>query len=524
MATYVPDVDFNILMRLPDHDLTKVCQTNVYFSNLCHNENFWRRRTAVYFGDIYAQEKFEDVTWQEWYRFWRLYSSDRIGETLNLTPTQAATRIITEEDIFVEGSEFFQAIGPLLIKAFISHNQEIVKALMRIYHQLFSQYLPSDASNNLMRYDKVIAAALREGFIDEAIIFLADLQQRNNHILETEESDEIIDDIGGDYYKIIKTLGSLEMVDFYRETLPQYYSEILTLNPEETDLIFIQGLIKAGYNEKAKSKIRKYIAASQDKYPHRVLYQPLVEEAFKSGNLEILPFLDSLIPPDEDLRGWQRIFAKLALRYGYPELGIPYKDFLTRGELISALSRGDPQLTLKYLEDENITRVPEGIMTCYRPLLDYCLQHGIATSIQTKQCSREELIDFVKEKRISIYHQLQTSIYNNRYDVTLMLDSLLEIGDYTHEEEEYFWQEVIGYLHRCQLFDLVIYLLLRARQVIPDRVDDFLNEFLEKKEESDEEDRIFGNYQTKLLLEKIARLDRDMLSTVNYYDLLISIV
>ena len=44
------DIDFEILAKLNDRDLGKLCSTDKYFRNLCKNDTFWRNRVIGRFG------------------------------------------------------------------------------------------------------------------------------------------------------------------------------------------------------------------------------------------------------------------------------------------------------------------------------------------------------------------------------------------------------------------------------------------------------------------------------------------
>ena len=71
--TRIKDVDLEILSKMNDRELGRICSTDIYFRNLCKNENFWRNRTikrfTKYFGNklnYYFQES-QSPTWREYY-------------------------------------------------------------------------------------------------------------------------------------------------------------------------------------------------------------------------------------------------------------------------------------------------------------------------------------------------------------------------------------------------------------------------------------------------------------------------
>ena len=71
----IKDVDFEILSKLNDRELGKLCSTDKYFRELCRNDMFWRNRTINRFGKylggieglnryfLYSKLK----TWREYY-------------------------------------------------------------------------------------------------------------------------------------------------------------------------------------------------------------------------------------------------------------------------------------------------------------------------------------------------------------------------------------------------------------------------------------------------------------------------
>ena len=71
--TRIKDVDLEILSKMNDRELGRICSTDKYFRNLCKNDDFWRNRTmkrfGKYFGDklYYYFQETQLPTWREYY-------------------------------------------------------------------------------------------------------------------------------------------------------------------------------------------------------------------------------------------------------------------------------------------------------------------------------------------------------------------------------------------------------------------------------------------------------------------------
>ncbi len=71
----IKDVDYEILSKLNDVELGKMCSTDKYFRDLCKNDTFWRNRTinkfGKYLGGIEGLNKYflesQLKTWREYY-------------------------------------------------------------------------------------------------------------------------------------------------------------------------------------------------------------------------------------------------------------------------------------------------------------------------------------------------------------------------------------------------------------------------------------------------------------------------
>ena len=95
--TGIKDVDFEILEKLNDNELGKVCSVNSHIRQLCNDENFWRKRTISKFGKYFCEdvgnkdlqkcgkkinEYRENIPWKEYYSTLRQISDSISNFTL----------------------------------------------------------------------------------------------------------------------------------------------------------------------------------------------------------------------------------------------------------------------------------------------------------------------------------------------------------------------------------------------------------------------------------------------------------
>jgi hypothetical protein len=72
--TGIRDVDLEILSKLDDSELGKMCGTDKYFRNLCKNDDFWRNRTIKRFGKYLGTvEEINEYRKKAKIPTWRLY-------------------------------------------------------------------------------------------------------------------------------------------------------------------------------------------------------------------------------------------------------------------------------------------------------------------------------------------------------------------------------------------------------------------------------------------------------------------
>lgn len=64
-----PDADRLILLSLPLSDVFSACQSSVYLSSICKDEDFWSRRTAQDFGPEVLRYKPQNESYSAQYRF-----------------------------------------------------------------------------------------------------------------------------------------------------------------------------------------------------------------------------------------------------------------------------------------------------------------------------------------------------------------------------------------------------------------------------------------------------------------------
>ena len=71
--TRIKDLDLEILSKMDDRELGRICSTDKYFANLCKNDMFWKNRTIRRFGKYFGNElekyflKSEKKSWREYY-------------------------------------------------------------------------------------------------------------------------------------------------------------------------------------------------------------------------------------------------------------------------------------------------------------------------------------------------------------------------------------------------------------------------------------------------------------------------
>lgn len=70
--TGIRDLDLEILSKLDDEELGKICSANKYFRELCKNEDFWRNRTVQkfgkYLGSVETMNNYRSKnTWRTYY-------------------------------------------------------------------------------------------------------------------------------------------------------------------------------------------------------------------------------------------------------------------------------------------------------------------------------------------------------------------------------------------------------------------------------------------------------------------------
>ena len=71
MAIRIKDLDLKIMMKMDDDTLFNFCSIkDKYCISLCENENFWKERFLLRFGEEFAQNKLEDIKWRKYYLFY----------------------------------------------------------------------------------------------------------------------------------------------------------------------------------------------------------------------------------------------------------------------------------------------------------------------------------------------------------------------------------------------------------------------------------------------------------------------
>ena len=70
----VKDVNLEILQKMSDRELGRICSTDKYFRELCKNEDFWRNRTVSKFGKYLGNvDEINKFRTQYGFNTWRNY-------------------------------------------------------------------------------------------------------------------------------------------------------------------------------------------------------------------------------------------------------------------------------------------------------------------------------------------------------------------------------------------------------------------------------------------------------------------
>ncbi len=124
--TNVKDLDREILMKLPDDDLIKVCSLNKYmFQSVC-DEQFFHRRLQQYYPDImlnYVKRPY-DKTWRQYF-LEIVYYINKLKEKYNYTYSSGSPEI--QYKIFKKSENNDE----LLIRAVRKGELEIVQEAIR---------------------------------------------------------------------------------------------------------------------------------------------------------------------------------------------------------------------------------------------------------------------------------------------------------------------------------------------------------------------------------------------------------
>lgn len=476
----IPEVDINILLRLNDQDLFNTCQTNVYFSQVCRDPYFWRERIRVYIDDKYTDDKPEGISWRNWYLFWRNNYPDLIGDNLNLSPSQAAIRIMTEKGIVI-GSEAFQDISLTLEKAFESRNVELVTYFMSFLNRIKRDHFELNLEQTVLRYKIVIPAALKNGFTDEATYLLRLMLQDINRL----DIDPMLLDTNI-YNPIVQTLGQLGMVDYFNEEIP-IIEDILDENTAEATLII--GLLEGGYREIAYQRLQNFLEkdpVETTTYNHLKFYQDLVEVALEQDDEEIVDLLNAYLPNSGDIDRYQLIYDRAAWKKGHGDQDKNYHDVLESESIFYALAEKNPEKAWQYITKikTEISLLPK---TCYQPIIDYAASRGRYIELDFNHCSLETILGYIthpniRKNIVDVELTLWKALYNGRYDLAKNLPGIIESFNYSKLENRALIEELISGLSDSPYKDLYLDLILWYRSKyldadplqLPNRLENYL--------------------------------------------------
>lgn len=511
--TQIPEVDIKTLLYLPDQDLLNVCQTNVYASQLCQDDYFWQQRILDRLDDKYLQNKPEEVSWRDWYFFWRNNYPDPIGDRLNLDTNQAMIRIITTYDV-IAGSEAFQNISLTLKKAFQSRDPQVVSYFMAQFEKIKDLFFNHDLNfeDRFLDYADVISAAFKNGFVDEATRLL---DVMNEDIERLSETSYHIYNLAEDYDKIIETLGRLGMTQYLDDVFMQHSNEYF-LTQDVISQNFILGLIEGGYQDEAYQRLERYL--TEDDFNIHELYKELINPAIAQNATQIIDLLDTysqdVDPPV--------LFARLKEMASVRHQGLTglQEDVLSPELVYSSLLAGHHyEEALNYLKQHpnEITMHFIDIKTCYRPFLDYIIfrkRYFDLTGI-LQSCPLDIILETLDNPEIT-YDLTTVTIVDllkkGRYDVAIALNRIIKLKKFTKEQRREFWENIVEALRDTYYKDLYLYLILRYLKLYPSQQNFFLRPPFHL---------VPNNVENYLLLQGLAKIPPGQLAATNFHDLLI---
>jgi hypothetical protein len=283
--TTIRDLDYLILNVLSDCDLINLRLVNRYFRDILspNNSSYWLSRVRIFLGKEYSSSPLpNNLSWYQWYFYWRKHPYDIISQELKLTPQQAYIRQSSEKGIVI-GTENYQAINLTLIKAFKSRDKNLIQYFFRLYRQIKEKSF--DQQHKSVDYGKVISSALKQGYEDEA--------------------KELLDDFIADHTKLEICMGKKE-VRKYTYTIAKAlgrsnlirvmdYLETKITTRIKAKYYYCYGLIKGYHNKEAKEYLDKLVITSSP-----ALAEYLITEAYsyayRSGNIAFTTYLNEKYP------------------------------------------------------------------------------------------------------------------------------------------------------------------------------------------------------------------------------------
>lgn len=249
--TGVPDLDFDILVKFIDDNDLKNCFLNKSITLIIQSDSFWRNR-FINRWDV-RDDKPKQITWKEYYFFYRKYpyDKDNIAKSLGFTEEMRYIRRMVDENKAVEGIDTFPLKNDYLYYAILSGNEKLVQKF----------------SNVEKIQDETILLIIRKNRLDILDIFLTPERYPFNSDLEKVEK------------KILFELGKIGAYDYYTS---KYIS-----NNKKNSVIryFVEGLISEHHNDYTLMFLTKGFLISESYY--------LLKHALVSKNEYMLTFLNS---------------------------------------------------------------------------------------------------------------------------------------------------------------------------------------------------------------------------------------
>lgn len=386
------DTDLEILLSLDDKSLLSTCRVNKYLASLCREDRLWKDKILLNFkGETdLLKYKPENFSWREWYFFWMTHRDDPLSDKLDLNPKQRMIRILTQKGEIHPGSEKFITLDLALKRAFHEKNNHLIDYFMKLIQQERQELPPSF-------YTSTIIAALKNKYHDKAMILI--------HLLSNEDTQPFLD--------IIEVMGRYNLIDLFNEI------KMVSRSGKEY-LYFEIGRLIEGRSKIPLSLLLSQLEGNYD-------FSELIRKLIQAGNYTTLKLIKDEISTDL-IDTYNRILVEEEYYHNVD------KEWFENNLNIDYFISKNPQLVLTLLKFSPDLRHKIKFLrygTCYRPLLDYALQEGIAITLDFEKCSLEILERYFTRENydkglLSPFNDFSLIIKKGRYDLITLLPRLIE--------------------------------------------------------------------------------------------------